>query len=237
MRPVVLLREVMADAPAAYYPLQEVSGSVADRSGNGRASLAPSGGPSYRRRGLGGGAAIGFDGVDDMLSAAVSTFTCYGAGAFVHVPADVGPSSANRVVSSFGNGSIFMGGFTGSLVGEVVTALQESGGAKHSAWAGANVVLRAGWHHIFVGHQTSSARWEVFVDGALVSNLYNGAVNSGLSASTLYIGRHGAGGSFFGGSIGHAYWVPASLVPNRIRAHAAEGLGWLRGQPRHALVG
>lgn len=67
------LRQILADAPAGYWPGDEGAGSLVDRSGNGRTMGVRVGAPTYRNAGPGFYAIGGRAATDDRFSTAYTT--------------------------------------------------------------------------------------------------------------------------------------------------------------------
>jgi Concanavalin A-like lectin/glucanases superfamily len=219
--------EVLADSPALYWRLGEVSGSTAaDASGNGRTGTYGAGvtlgqGGALTNSGDTDTAALFNDSSSGLINstfnpfaAAVDrTFECW-AKRTDNTSADMmwgGPNSAGgRPTFQFSAGS------------DTISFTANDGGAA-TTWASA--ASAGAWHHIVLVYRQTADRADLYVDGALVaSNVYTNDFAGGATNGNFTVGQNGSGGNNgFKGLMDEVAVYLTALPAARILAHYNAG--------------
>lgn len=208
---------VASTRPSGYWPLDETSGSVAaDASGGGRDGTYT--GATLDSYTLAGGAAPGFDGVNDrvFISSLESIFNApaFSVSLWMRVATNWAGSGT---LAYFGDSTVFALTRSGSSI--VLT----SGSATASATASAN---GTDWVHVAVvisrpvmGGQSG----RLYLNGQSAATA-NAAPGTFTTASTLYVATTGLA-SYFAGGIGHVAVYNRALTPSEIAILAEDAPG------------
>jgi hypothetical protein len=212
---------VLADAPVAYYRLEEVAGTSAlDSSGNGHTGTYTSG-PLLAQAGLPQlGLAVSFDGIDDHVVTArtvatdftlelwllttatspVGTQAYQGAGLLW---ADVGGSANDFVLAALNDRAAF---FTGNPDTTVIGTTPLNDGR---------------WHHV-VATRTMGGAKQLYVDAVLEAT---GSTNGSplVAQAQIMVGGNTLDSRYFKGLIDEVAYYNAVLSPAQIQAHFAAG--------------
>lgn len=224
------LSTVLADSPYAVYLLDEVSGSFVDSSGNGRASLAPGGTPTYLQQALIAGLSrsTNFPGpsgnfaydASDIFQSSTASVECWFA--YGGTP----PGSNFGFISGCAEGN---GGGTHAdkvlLINSIGEAVFATFNGSSNACAG-STILGAGIYHI-VG--TVGATTKIYVNG-----LQDGSLPASGSFASYVTGNMLVGGAANGstwlpiaGRRQAAAWYATELSAARVLAHYQAGLAAL----------
>lgn len=208
---------VLADAPYAYWRLDEASGTVAaDSSGNGRD------GSFVAAPLLGQGGALAEGGNSAVRFSA-------GSGQYVNIPLGFGGVGWSEVtVEAWVNLLGLTGDFQAivSATGVQFVHLQAFGAGNNVVYGSpASSYLpivptnaNSGWHHVVMTSKPGEQR--LYLDGALIGSTAV-AVNEVGAASSIRIGSGYAGGRFFEGLIDEVAIYRTALSEAQVDAHFA----------------
>jgi endonuclease/exonuclease/phosphatase family metal-dependent hydrolase len=215
-------RVTQAQAPtdaAAYWKLDETSGTTAaDSSGNGHNGTLTNG-PAWTTAGTIGGA-LTFDGVDDHVEVASPSALLQPTGAFAisaWIKYTATDTSGSSEVATMGNSY----GLRVRSTGEV-SAYFASGPAAWNFATTTGAGLNDGtWHHV-VGQYTGSAL-QVYVDGVFAQQeLFSGPIAYGLGTS-FYLGQHNNSTNYnFAGTLDQVRVYGRALTATEVSALTAE---------------
>jgi len=234
--PPMIRGEILADAPAAYWPLDDAAGSTAatDRRG-------VTGAPSLAVTQVGSGGALDFGAAAvtsaDGDAAAAFTPASDSAGKYLSSPRIDGvdpitleawmrtsgiPATTPRIVLAATGDAAYN---TDDLVIQVNTTTgyaaarfyDASGLTTYTATASVNV-CDGTWHHL-VAVITGGTLY-LYVDGVATST-----AAAGWESTPLWVSVGGATGQLFDGAVAHAAVYTSALSSTRIASHYAAGVG------------
>lgn len=216
--------EVLADTPAAYWKLDDATGTTAtDSSGNARHGTYH-GTPALAADDVFGHACPTFDGVNDRVALPALNIAAGGAYTVEALArADALVSEAEVISETYGGGSDGVLASIGIKIGTattpgLITAGSYSGGEGSPAWTW-HVLEDVPWvvgdpHHLVYTHDGTTARF--YVDGALVDTATFNIFGSTLAWN---IGVKYDGSTFWNGAIADVALYGTALSLARIEAH------------------
>lgn len=215
--------EVMADSPAAFYRLNETSGtSAADASGNGQTGTYE-GGPTLGATGLiAAGTAVSFDGSNDdvliagplgiatatspiSIEAWIKTTTTT-TSSFVSGRASV-QDSPNLDFGVLNTGKLYIQPRDNFRVGLIT--LQSPGAVNDGSP-----------HHVVATRNTSKL-WTLYIDGSSVATQSDGMTSPCTGLDWAYIARERRQAVFFSGVVDEVAIYHSTLSSTRVAAHYA----------------
>jgi len=186
----IYCREVLRDAPRAFYPMQEASGNPADVSGNGLAFTSTSGTPVYHTPGpFGDDYAIQLPGGSSLnrstqVSVVQNDFTIE-----MWVRVEIVTSTDQLIIH---NGNVAANGW-GLRMNDGNVFLGLAGGIAEMTGKGMSTSV---WQHlVMLRDSTDSSRWKYYQDGT-VTLANAGTSNPGVPSGTLILGATNAQYSF-----------------------------------------
>lgn len=219
---------VLADSPAAFWRLEETSGStIADSSGNGRTLTATSATltGSTGLTDLGSGATL--DGSSSHLSADITPIPGTASVWSVEfwTTTTTGGGSTTAIVAEANGGSSTSHWYVGTSGGFVTAAFRVS--ATLNQVTGTVVINDNAPHHVVVTFNGTTGAVSIYVDGALDTT---GTSATGTYAPTRFsIGRlpRSSITGYYAGTVDEVALYESTLSPARILAHYESGTGVL----------
>jgi len=227
---------VIADNPVAYWPLNELTGTVANDYGSGTPDPGTyTNGPLLGQPGVDGadpypGTSVFFDGTDDHITmGALASKLQFASGADFSVEAWVAfegrlttPGAAVVGEAYAGDGTVrYTLGFHNG--GTNTVSRKPSFGWYNGAWRKVDSAVEltdSAWHHLVGTYNGGTNQLELWVDGASVGTLTPGGSQPG-GTESLYVGRRwdGGGNQYFNGYIDQVAIYGSRLSSSRILAH------------------
>tara|TARA_R100000406_G_scaffold91509_2_gene79408 strand:- start:76 stop:6402 length:6327 start_codon:yes stop_codon:yes gene_type:complete len=147
-----------------------------------------------------------FDGSNDYVQVPIATASHYDAKAvsiWFKPSAAITNNTSGQWLIGFDDSSyqpaIVLGSTTTSITNELITVWD--GGAKN-CYASATASISAEWHHLVATYNATSSHWDIYLDGVVVDNAYNGTANTSINVEQILIGaRPDQTGNRFNGEI------------------------------------
>lgn len=132
-----------------------------------------------------------FDGSNDYVQVPIATASHYDAKAvsvwFKPSTAINKDTSGQWLIGFDDSGyadAIVLGSNTSSISNEIITLWA---GSKN-CYASATASISAEWHHLVVTYNATDSHWDIYLDGVVVDNAYNGTANTSINVEQILIG-------------------------------------------------
>lgn len=229
-----LQRQIMADTPLAWWPMDEASGSLLDATGNGRTMSLT--GTVARQAAVGPFRGVDFDGATGYAfraDEAWQTLQAHTLEAWVVIDAFPGdtPGSAGIILKDRNAGDAGGGPPYGLSVmspsgGSVVNIDVRESVADGATFASASSAALTTARLYHVASRWSGTTVDLFVDAELVATQTVAAMTLWDSTRQLFLGRGRSdiAGRFLNGKMANAAIFGTALTADRIRAHYEAGM-------------
>ena len=174
-------------------------GTVADSSGNGNTGTWYGGGNHWvaGRQGKAGG----FNGSNDYVGSTLVS-NLYTIEMWIKLNSDVTGTTVGTGIARHGinnlQNTITLGSVTGTIDGETLTILHESGGYQRTAITD---TIPAGWRHVVFVWNAASTKYDIHIDGVRKTTTHGSATDTQLLTSTRFDMGGNTGYASFNGSI------------------------------------